>query len=82
MCSLWEGTCMEPHTFTKGYDSTYECLLDGYKKSIEKTEEIGRQEVNKYGIYMKFYCAEDKRGAPADYKVYTTSNDLFRGPSI
>mgnify|MGYP003132077241 FL=1 len=82
MCSLWQNTCINPHTFEEGYSNTYDCLMDGYKKSIEKTEEIGRKEVNKHGIYMKFYCKEENRGDPADYKIYITGDHLFRGPSI
>ena len=56
MCSYYQGVCLSPHTFPKGYDSMYDCLLDGYKKSHEKIEEIGRKEINKHGIYLKFDC--------------------------
>jgi hypothetical protein len=34
----------------------YDCLVRGYEMSKEKTVEIGRQEVNKNGIYIKFHC--------------------------
>jgi len=56
MCSFYEGVCLEPHTFPKGYDTMYDCLMDGYEKSSKKTEELGRKEVNKYGVFMKFDC--------------------------
>ena len=36
----------------------YDCLLDGYQKSLDKTKEIGRLETNKYQIYSKFGCIE------------------------
>ena len=42
------------------YDDVYSCLLDGYTKSIEKTEELGRIEVNAHKIFIKFDCYEDK----------------------
>ena len=33
-------------------DGTYATIQD----TINKMKEIGREEVNKYGIYIKFYC--------------------------
>jgi hypothetical protein len=32
----------------------------GYEESIRKMEEIGREEVNKYNMYIKFTCNPDK----------------------
>ena len=52
------NTCIEPHTFPEAYEDVYTCLLDGYKKSIIKTEEIGREDINTHGIYIKFDCKE------------------------
>ena len=34
----------------------YDCLTTGYQMAQEKTKEIGREEINKNGIYVKFYC--------------------------
>ena len=31
-------------------------MIDGYQKSLDKTIEIGKAEINKHGIYMKFDC--------------------------
>tara|TARA_Y100000034_G_scaffold132045_1_gene194128 strand:- start:1133 stop:1282 length:150 start_codon:yes stop_codon:yes gene_type:complete len=31
-------------------------MVDGYKKAMEKTIEIGVKEVNKHQIYIKFDC--------------------------
>ena len=56
MCSTIANTCLDPHTFPKAYDTYYDCLLDGYQKSIEKTKEVGREEINQYQIYSKFGC--------------------------
>ena len=36
MCSYYQGVCLTPHTFSNSYDTMYDCLLDGYKKSHEK----------------------------------------------
>ncbi len=56
MCSYYQGACLTPYTFPQGYNSMYDCLLDGYKKSYDKVEEIGRKEINAHGIYLKFDC--------------------------
>lgn len=83
LCSMWQNTCLEPHTFPEGYDSTYDCLMAGYEKAIEKTEEIGRKEINKHGIFVKFVCTEsEKLGAPTDYKIYIDGNNMFRNSPI
>ena len=60
MCSGYQVMCMEPFKFTDGYDDVYTCLMDGYQKSIDKTEEIGRKEINKHKIFFKFDCYESK----------------------
>ena len=56
MCSSVAQTCLTPHTFIETYEDSYDCLMNGYSKSIEKMEEIGREEINKHGIYLKFDC--------------------------
>jgi len=47
---------MPPLEITNNYIDMYSCHLDGYKKSVDMLEEIGREEVNKYEIYTKFTC--------------------------
>ena len=56
LCSTVANTCLTPHTFTQLYDDSYDCLMNGYQKSIDKMVEIGRSEINQYGIYLKFDC--------------------------
>lgn len=56
MCSSVANTCMPPHSFKDLYPTSYECMVDGYQKSLDKTIEIGKAEINKHGIYMKFDC--------------------------
>lgn len=58
MCSTLANTCLEPYTYPKVYNTYYDCLLDGYQKSLDKTKEIGRQETNQFQIYSKFGCIE------------------------
>ena len=35
-------------------------MLEGYEMSLEKIEEIGREDVNKHNIYVKFGCYPEK----------------------
>ena len=47
---------MPPFDWQGTFDSQYDCLLFGYEESLNKMKEIGREESNKYGMYIKFYC--------------------------
>ena len=58
MCSTLANSCLEPYTYPKVYNTYYDCLLDGYQMSLDKTKEIGKSETNKYQIYSKFGCME------------------------
>tara|TARA_A100001391_G_C4901618_1_gene233859 strand:- start:217 stop:465 length:249 start_codon:yes stop_codon:yes gene_type:complete len=60
MCSLIAGECMTPHKMEESYNSLYSCLNAGYKESYRKSEEIGKEEVNKHQIYLKFICKNEK----------------------
>ena len=56
LCSQVQSTCIDPYVFNKSFESQYDCLINGYKKSYEKMIEIGPEEINKYGMYIKFNC--------------------------
>tara|TARA_R100001163_G_scaffold18430_1_gene16300 strand:- start:1342 stop:1590 length:249 start_codon:yes stop_codon:yes gene_type:complete len=56
MCSSVEGMCMPAHTWPVTFEDSYSCMLEGYKESYNKIEEIGREEINLHGIYIKFDC--------------------------
>jgi hypothetical protein len=28
----------------------------GYEESMKKLKEVGREDINKYGMFIKFYC--------------------------
>ena len=47
---------MDPFPWQTTFNTQYDCLRFGYQESIKKLDEIGKDEVNKYGIYIKFYC--------------------------
>lgn len=58
MCSSLANTCIQPYTFDKIYNNYYDCLMDGYEKSMTKLQDIGEKEVNDLEIYFKFGCSE------------------------
>ena len=61
MCSYAYGECMEPYVFPEKYPSHYECMIDGYKKSLDKMEEIGKRTTNRDQLFFKFACYEEER---------------------
>ena len=56
ICSQVAGTCMPPYPWPETFRTQYDCLTFGYEESLRKMEEIGREEVNKYNIYIRFTC--------------------------
>jgi hypothetical protein len=59
ICSQVAGTCMPPFQWPDTFKTQYDCLMFGYEESIRKMEEIGREEVNKYNMYIRFTCIPD-----------------------
>ena len=56
MCSISAGECLPPYEWPERFNDSYDCMQFGYKESQKKMEEIGRVEVNKHGIYIRFLC--------------------------
>ena len=56
ICSQVANSCMDPYPWPTTFDTQYDCLMEGYKQSIVKMEELGRTDVNKYNMFIKFYC--------------------------
>ena len=48
---------MPGYQWPKQFDSTYDCMMFGYKESMNKMNEVGRVDVNKHQIYIKFTCS-------------------------
>ena len=67
MCSVVEAktTCLPPFQSEVEYKDAYECMLDGYNQSYNKIVELGREDVNKYNIYIKFGCHENQSNKTA-----------------
>ena len=56
MCSYIQGSCLQPYEWPVQYDTMYDCMIAGYEESINKMKEIGRAEVNKHGVFIRFTC--------------------------
>ena len=56
MCSSIQGICMDPYPWPEKFNDTYDCMQFGYKESHKKMEEIGRSDVNKHGVFIRFTC--------------------------
>jgi hypothetical protein len=61
MCAFVQGKtiCLPPLKIEETYKDGYSCMLDGYTKSYDKIVELGKDDVNKYNIYIKFGCSEN-----------------------
>ena len=60
ICSGMAGECMPPFEWPQTFETQYDCLHFGYEESQKKLEEIGKSEVNKHGIYIRFLCTPTK----------------------
>ena len=72
MCVIVEGktSCLPAYEFETPYKDGYDCMVDGYKLSLQKTEEFGRADINEHKIYIKFGCNEDHSDkTPASYII-------------
>jgi len=56
ICSQVAGTCLDPYPWPISFNSQYDCLMEGYKQASIKMKEIGEEDVNKYNMFIKFYC--------------------------
>ena len=56
ICSSVANECMPPYQWPETFPTKYDCLMFGYEESAKKMKEIGRADINKYNMYIKFYC--------------------------
>ena len=59
ICSQVAGTFVEPYQWPTTFNSQYDCLMFGYEESMKKMKDIGREDINKYNMFIKFYCTPD-----------------------
>jgi len=58
VCSFTSGTCTPPLVVSEKFDNMYDCLMRGYEESINMTMEVGKEEINKKGLFTRFACRE------------------------
>jgi hypothetical protein len=56
ICSQVAETCLDAHIWPSTFETQYDCLMYGYEESMNKMREIGPADVNKYNMFIKFYC--------------------------
>ncbi len=56
ICSSVAGDCLAPYQWPDTFRTNYDCLMFGYEESAKKLKEVGREDINKYGMFIKFYC--------------------------
>ena len=59
ICSQVAGTCLQPFPWPTTFNTQYDCLMFGYEQSIVKMKEIRPEDVNKYNMFIKFYCTPE-----------------------
>ena len=59
MCSYVAGECIDPVPMNTYYDDMYSCMNAGYQHSLDKSIDLGKEQVNEYKIYMKFICIQE-----------------------
>ena len=70
ICSQVGGTCIDPYKVPEKFDEGYDCMVKGYEMSLDKIKEIGREDVNKHNIYIKFGCYPEQvyeKGQPTKF---------------
>jgi len=60
LCSYTAGSCLPGYQVPETFNDMYECMKAGYKKSIEKMKDIGREEVNKHEAFIRFACIKEE----------------------
>jgi len=66
MCSYTAGTCLPPYIYSEKFNDQYDCFMKGYKQSILKMEQIGREEINEHEIYIRFICSPENKSVEED----------------
>ena len=51
-------SCLPPYIYPTKFEDQYDCFMEGYKQSMVKMEEIGREEINEHKIYIRFICSQ------------------------
>ena len=50
---------MPAYQWPETFNTQYDCMVFGYEESLNKMEEIGKEDVNKHNIYIRFTCTPE-----------------------
>jgi hypothetical protein len=69
ICSQVSGTCLPPYKVPEKFDDGYDCMVKGYEMALDKIQEMGREDVNKHNIFIKFGCYPEQKqqGQPTKF---------------
>ena len=56
ICSSIAQECMPPIAYKDLFPTEYDCLHFGYQESQKRLEAIGKHDVNKFGMFIRFTC--------------------------
>ena len=60
ICSQVQSTCYPPAVLQKHFNTSYDCLQEGYMESQKILKDLGKDIVNEMNIIVKFTCKEQK----------------------
>ena len=60
LCSYAAGSCLPGYQVPDKFDDMFDCMNAGYSKSTEKMKDIGREEVNEHGAFIRFVCVVEE----------------------
>ena len=63
ICSALYNTCPASIVVPEIYNDYNTCITAGYQSALDKTKEVGKEDINKYMIFIKFICQQDTRTA-------------------
>ena len=61
LCSGIANECLEPFQWPVEFDDYYECMQAGNTQAYSKLEQLGRDQVNEYHMYVKFLCSQSEK---------------------
>ena len=59
MCSYTATSCLPGYQWPEKFNDMYDCMQAGYTESMNKMEEVGREDVNKHEVFIRFACVEE-----------------------
>ena len=61
LCSALFNTCPTSNIMPATYNDYNTCITTRYVESLNRIKAMGKEDVNKYMIFIKFICTKDTR---------------------